>query len=235
MVIRILLYLLTPLAFTRRIRVLRLLASEPFPLRFRLALNHPVLISFLETICRMESIEAEHSRGDNGSLESNEVLLRRYQMSCPSLAQLRHAVHASCENAQCGEDERDQKSLEFEACAELRVGRIQCVFFERSNAANGLEGEIYGQQDKKEEGEDLECETSKHDMVTNGGILALVSSCRSHATAHGLKDQAEEITGDEYSGACKSSVNSSCVSSSPWVQIRSQSAVFRTKSRNNSR
>ena len=57
--------------------------------------------------------------------------------------------------------------------------------------------EVEGEGDECEEGDDLEGETSDHDVVSELGVFASVGFGGGDAAAGGLKEEGEDVTRDE--------------------------------------
>ena len=66
-----------------------------------------VHVALAEAESRMEDIQRQNRRADNGALEPDKVLLRLDQMAFPALTQLCDTIHGAGEDAQRSESERE--------------------------------------------------------------------------------------------------------------------------------
>ena len=155
-------------------------------------------ISLPEAESRVENIQRQNTSNNNGTLQTNEVLLRRHQMATPALTQLGNTIHTPREDAQRRKRQRDDKPAELEAGAELRVGGIEGAGGTKLvDAAPGADGEVGAEDDEDEQRRALEAQAGEHDVVAGLRVLALVRGRRRHAAAQRLQHQREEVARDE--------------------------------------
>lgn len=146
----------------------------------------------------MERIQTQHRRSHNRALQPNKVFLRLDQVSRPALAQLRHTIHTSSENAQRREGQRNQESLECPAVPQLLVLRIQRLLLSQSaHTQQRPNAEVCGQKDEDKESCDLEGQAGNHDVVADGGVLVGVRLRGGQTAAGCLQEERDDVAGDE--------------------------------------
>ena len=164
---------------------------------------------------RIENVEQQDGNDDGRALEPVKEAFVLCELAVPAFAQLGDTEDAAGEDENSGEHEGDDEAAEGKGATELVVLRVERVGAPvELDVAVGAEGEVAGKRDEDEHDNDLEGETSNHDVGAQLEEVWIVEgrAC-GHATAGSLKSECYDVAGDE----------------DPWVQLGSDARVALAK------